>query len=258
MASAGTKTPKKLTKRQQDILMLVYKFRFLDRTHVQALLGHKDKKTINMWLRDLKERNYLEWSYSKKFIENTKPAVYYSSLGAIRYLKTREDVNENILRSLYRDGTRSQDFRSRKLIAAEIAAWASQRGGYEFLTPPSYLVGGNQANFLTNHRVEPDLILVRQKTRGYLVLILGYSWPRWRVMTALRAYIDLYLSNAWEDKMGLSFPKIVVVGRSRGQMGEVRRHVKRLLEAQENPEDLQFAFAFEPGAQASKVKAILS
>lgn len=258
MANVGAKTPKKLTKRQQDVLMLVYQFRFVDRTQVQALLGHKDKKTINMWLRDLKAREYLEWNYSKKFIENTKPAVYYAGLGAIRFLKGREDVSENIVRSLYRDGTRSQDFKARKLMAAELAAWSRLKGGYEYVTPSSYLVPGNQANFLTYHRVEPDLILVRQKTRGYVVLILGYSWPRWRILATLRSYIDLYLSNAWEDKMGLAFPKIVVVSRSRGQMGEVRRNVKRLLAAQETPEDLTFEFAFESGTGASKVKAFLS
>src|SRR5579871_6396166 len=104
MTHASTKPEKKLTRRQQDVLMLVYQFRFLDRTHVQTLLSHKDKKTINMWLRNLKERDYLEWSYSKKFIENTKPAVYYAGLGAIRYLKTRDDVHENVIRSLYKDG----------------------------------------------------------------------------------------------------------------------------------------------------------
>jgi hypothetical protein len=261
MAGIGAVKQQKITKRQQDILMLVYLFRFLNRTQIQTLLRHKDKKTINMWLRDLKEKNYLEWSYSKKFIENTKPAVYFSGLGAVRYLKTRSDVNENSVRSLYRDGSRSQDFRTRKLMAAEVAAWCSQREGYDYLTPPSYLVPGSAAHFLRYQRVEPDLVLLRTSQSGifgFMLMILGYSWPRWRVMSEIRNYIDLYLSNAWEDQMRISFPKIVIACRSRGQLGEVKRYVKRQLEAQENPDDLVFEVVLETSHEAHKVRALLA
>lgn len=73
----------KLTKRQQAILKLLYRFRFLNRIQIQAFLGHKDPKTINLWLRDLRAKGYVEWIYSTHFAEKTKPAIYYLTLNGV-------------------------------------------------------------------------------------------------------------------------------------------------------------------------------
>ena len=78
----------RLTKKQQEILRLLYSFRFLNRIQIQAFLGHKDPKTINLWLRDLRAKGYVEWIYSTHFAEKTKPAIYYLSLNGVRHLRT--------------------------------------------------------------------------------------------------------------------------------------------------------------------------
>ncbi len=78
----------KLTKKQQETLRLLYSFRFLNRIHIQALLRHKDPKTINLWLRDLRAKGYVEWIYSNHFAEKTKPAIYYLGLNGVRHLLT--------------------------------------------------------------------------------------------------------------------------------------------------------------------------
>jgi hypothetical protein len=88
----------KTTKKQQELLKLLCKYRFLNRIQIQALMKHKDCKTINLWLKDLREKQYAEWIYSTHFAEKTKPAIYYLSLNGIRHLKqlvtTDEDANE--------------------------------------------------------------------------------------------------------------------------------------------------------------------
>lgn len=63
----------KITMRQKEILDLLYKHRFLNRIQIQALLGHKDYKNVNLWLKDLREKQYVEWIYSTHFAEKTKP-----------------------------------------------------------------------------------------------------------------------------------------------------------------------------------------
>jgi hypothetical protein len=78
----------KLTKKQQEILRLLYSFRFLNRIQVQAFLRHKDHKTINLWLRDLRAKGYVEWIHSTHFAEKTKSAIYYLALNGVRYLRT--------------------------------------------------------------------------------------------------------------------------------------------------------------------------
>jgi len=64
-----------ITSRQQAILRLLYQYRFLSRIQIQALMNHKDYKTINVWLKDLREKEYVTWIYSTDFIEKTKPAI---------------------------------------------------------------------------------------------------------------------------------------------------------------------------------------
>ncbi|MCA9344861.1 replication-relaxation family protein [Candidatus Saccharibacteria bacterium] len=69
----------KITHKQTEILDLIYTHRFLNRIQIQAFLKHKDKKTINLWLKDLRQKDYINWIYNKHhFAEKTKPAIYYS------------------------------------------------------------------------------------------------------------------------------------------------------------------------------------
>ena len=77
----------KLTMKQQEILELLYRYRFLNRIQIQTLMGHKDRKTISLWLRVLRQKQYIEWIYSTDFAERTKPAIYYLGLNGIRFLK---------------------------------------------------------------------------------------------------------------------------------------------------------------------------
>ena len=66
-----------ITNKQQEILKLLYKYRFLNRIQIQQLMNHKDKKRVIVWLRDLRKKQYIEWIYSTDFVEKTKPAIYY-------------------------------------------------------------------------------------------------------------------------------------------------------------------------------------
>jgi hypothetical protein len=51
-----TTTLPPLTPKQQEILKLLYKYKFLNRTQIQTLLSHKDKRRIITWLKDLREK----------------------------------------------------------------------------------------------------------------------------------------------------------------------------------------------------------
>lgn len=125
----------KLTKKQQEILRLLYSYRFLNRIQIQAFLGHKDPKTINLWLRDLRAKGYVEWIYSTHFAEKTKPAIYYLGLNGVRHLRTltRKSKNDNgdavlvpvyppeELRKRYKEPTRSQTYIDRCVLIADCA-----------------------------------------------------------------------------------------------------------------------------------------
>ena len=64
----------KITRKQREILDLIYSHRFLTRIQIQAFLKHKDKKTINLWLKDLRSKNYINWIYDK---DNQQLLMHY-------------------------------------------------------------------------------------------------------------------------------------------------------------------------------------
>ncbi len=54
-----------ITAKQQDILKLLYRYRFVDRIQIQALMRHKDKRRIGAWLKDLRDKDYIECIYDE-------------------------------------------------------------------------------------------------------------------------------------------------------------------------------------------------
>jgi len=109
-----------ITPKQLDILLLIYRFRFLDRKHIQQFLNHKDPRRIKSWLKDLVDKKILGRKYSRKLGENIKPAVYFLSTKSKRILEGREETNEKLLNRVYREKTRSQKFIDHHLFLADV------------------------------------------------------------------------------------------------------------------------------------------
>ena len=108
-----------ITRKQLEILTLIYRFRFLNRHHIQTLLNHIDPKRINTWLKDLTNKNTLGRIYSSKLKENTKPAIYYLATKSRKILLKEEFTNEKILKRAYRDKNASQRLIKHSLFLAD-------------------------------------------------------------------------------------------------------------------------------------------
>lgn len=76
-----------ITKKQEEIVTLIYQYRFINRKQLQRFLNHKDARRINTWLKDLVEKKYLGRIYSHKLLENTKPAIYYLNNNGIIWIR---------------------------------------------------------------------------------------------------------------------------------------------------------------------------
>ena len=109
-----------ITNKQKEILLLLYRFRFLNRLHIQTLLNHKTPITINNWLKDLTEKEYITRIFKRSWTENSVPAKYYIAKHGIRFLKMQPDCKPEYLKKLYREKDRSQQFIDRCLFIADI------------------------------------------------------------------------------------------------------------------------------------------
>lgn len=222
----------KLTTKQQEILKLLYRYRFLNRIQIQVLMGHKDYKTINLWLKDLREKEYVTWIYSTHFAEKTKPAIYYLGLNGIRHLKqlttTDNDGNEQPthpleeLRKRYRESTRSQTYIDRCVLLADCCITLRQHQtattGYFYQTEADYLSENSYYHFvLDSELMRPHLIFCKDKydkqgkeeatLESYLLEIfdatlpiLLFVCPRTSDLIYAKRRTRGLLADAWEYK----------------------------------------------------------
>jgi len=216
----------KLTKKQQEILRLLYSFRFLNRIQIQASLRHKDPKTINLWLRDLRAKGYVEWIYSTHFAEKTKPAIYYLALNGVRYLRTLtrkvkdDDGNAVVsplyppeeLRKRYKEPARSQTYIDRCVLIAdcclalkkedEVNEAKGKKLRYYCQTEADYLLERSYYHFvldIDDELIHPHLIFCQDKLNkdgkeektieSYILEIFDPTLPRYRMKKRLGDYV---------------------------------------------------------------------
>ncbi len=217
----------KLTKKQQEILKLLYRFRFLNRIQIQAFLGHKDPKTINLWLRDLRAKGYVEWIYSTHFAEKTKPAIYYLGLNGVRHLRKLATTDEDgkqlptyppeELRKRYKEPTRSQTYIDRCVVLADCCASLKQQTtdkvDYFYQTEADYLMESSYYHFvLDSELIQPSLMFCKDKydstgkeeetLESYILEVFDPTLPRYRMKKRLGDYAK-YLDEedvTWKEQ----------------------------------------------------------
>lgn len=229
----------KANKKQQEILRLLYRFRFLNRIQIQALLGHKDRKTINLWLRDLKAKGYVEWIYSTHFAEKTKPAIYYLALNGVRYLRTltrrTKDEDSSVelvplyppeeLRKRYKEPTRSQTYIDRCILIADCAIALEQKNTddeakgknlrYYWQAEADYLLERSYYHFvldIDDGLIHPNLIFCQDKLNkdgkeertieSYLLEVFDATLPRYRMKKRLGDYVKFLddEGSEWQEQ----------------------------------------------------------
>ena len=247
-----------ITKRQRDILTFLYKFRFLNRIQIQALMRHKDKRLINAWLKDLREKQYVETKYDRTFPHNTKPAIYFCSLSAIAYFKTLDDT-EVVNRRLYRDNARSNEFVSGCVLIGDMAIELRQGRSldtmYQLATASDYADPISRAHFLTESDVAPDAIIVKDEHgefSSYLIQLFPRNYPPHLQYAKVQNYIDFYFSHDWEAKVALDFPLILFVLTSQAQLTKLKRFTYNLLDLEDEDEIEAFEVDFLLASQVKR------
>ena len=250
----------KITTKQQEILKLLYKYKFLNRKQIQIFLNHKYHKRVNDWLGDLRQKDFLNRIYSNKFGENTKPAIYYLGLNGIRFLKTQVDCSLEVLGTFYRLKDRSNDFIEKSILVGKIvldlkaAAIQSRKSEEEYEL--SYLVATStdladpeyRFNFLSQYKTDLVIKRLKKKKTGnrtksdyFLFALIAPTLPRFSIRRQVKNFIELYNGYEW-DEINKTFPTIMIVCPNLPTLIYSKRMAKRLLEEEDNPDDLHIQF----------------
>lgn len=217
-----------LTAKQQEILKLIYRYRFLNRIQIQALLKHKDKKRILSWLKDLREKQCVNWHYDPNdFIAKSRPGIYYLDLNGIRYLRSLNTFSNEELRKRYKEPNRSQQFIDKSLLIADccITLLVSNKESYDF-----DLEADTSINSTGNLR--PHLSFIKQHAgavTNYLLEIFDVTLPRHQLRRRLKNYVDHLVNEDWKDHLDTA-PIILLVCPTTAELIYAKRRIRMLLE----------------------------
>lgn len=202
-----------ITKKQIEILLLVYTFRFLHTYQLQQLLNHKKPNQIKVWLRDLTEKEYLNRDYKRHiFGENTKPALYSLTKKARAVLKTKKECELSLLNRIYRESERSQTFKQRCLLIADIyLSLLEQRKDNEtiyFATQADL----SRQDYLPERLIDAYLAITKpNNTKRYFLEIIDDHFSKGKIIGKIRKYVAFYESGLWEENTDAPFPAVVFI-----------------------------------------------
>lgn len=220
-----------ITNKQLEILLLLYRFRFLSRTHIQKFLNHKSHTLITTWLKDLTDRNITNRIHSKTLVDINKPAIYFLGLKSKPILTERADIEAATLQRVYREKNSSQIFRNHSLFLADLyfhflEAAKQNQARLEFFTATDLL------RYAYVPLPRPDgYIVVKEKNKAkrYFLEIIDDGTPFFSVKTKVKKYTNFYKEEYWQNYKH-DFPKVLFIYPSAKVKRWLRRVIPELLE----------------------------
>lgn len=220
-----------ITKKQQEILQLLFQFRFLNRPQIQQFLNHNDRRATNDLLSDLTNKEYIGRIYTETFPEKTKPAVYYVVKGGVKFLKS-QGFDEKLLHKFYYEDKRSESFIGQSLLLADIYLDLSKRKAIEAdfkmaiaSDYPSHELSELLGDLLPSAYIEQTS---QESAEQYFLEILsGISIERLR--QRIKKYLYFYESNEWEGATSEDFPVMLLICPDLKTLIYLKRYLKRKL-----------------------------
>jgi hypothetical protein len=203
-----------LHKRQLDILILLYRFRFLTRFQIQSLLKYKNHKQTLIWLNSLTENHYLNRYYVKQSI--TTPAVYSLGKESRKYLNERAvdfSILPRLLDRVWWETSLSLQFRNHCIFLADI---------YLSLMRLTRMTGAKLHYFTKTDLSDveqiivpyPDAYFAIAETDGSIkryFLDLLEEMPPTILRRRVRLYFDFFYKREWQNNTDKPFPDIILI-----------------------------------------------
>lgn len=222
----------KITTKQKQILLYLYKFRFLTTNQLQILLGHKNPNRTLSWTKDLIDKGCIKRHYDRNSFEsNTKPATFFLAPKARLVLKSEKNLDFSELEYIYKESSRTKKFIEHNLFLADVYLYLnSQKEDKEeikFFTKVD----------LRNYEYFPDpmpdafISVVGKATRHYFLDLFDDSTPPFVLRKRVRTYLNYAEKPDWDENTNFTpFPKNLFICPSESMKTHVKKYAKALLE----------------------------
>jgi len=217
-----------ITDKQQDILKLLYRFRFLKRSQIQQLLNHKDCKTINLWLKDLIEKEYIQ----KRDIKFPYKIAYHLAPNGISHFKKELKYDNKLLQKYYREQDRSLSFISSSLLIADIyldlKIRENEKVKFKVYVKSDY-PSHEYNDFLLDLKPHAYITQTTEANKmEYFVEVIS-DQPKERLRQRIKNYLYAFQGREWEEETDRDFPTILIICPSDELLEYIKTYTKRKL-----------------------------
>ncbi|MBI2012253.1 replication-relaxation family protein [Candidatus Daviesbacteria bacterium] len=256
-----------ITKKQQTILILIYIFRFLNSKQIQQFLNHKDHRRINGWLKDLREKEYVERDFKAIYGILTKPAIYFLTAKGRKHLKDSYTYFlPKYLKKISRDNKASKGFRikcqiigdwclmlfppekNKSIPLVDTLANLLTTGDEEKKIPLNtwqFFTSATYPSFILLEKIKPDAYVRRKTTAGIthsLLFVLDAYVPRVMLQNFIKRIFSILDEEYWETD-DMDTLHIYVLCPNNMVIIYLRRLLKSFLERYYGGKELIFHFA---------------
>lgn len=224
----------KLKDRQLQILMLLYRFRFLNRTQIQKLLNHKNHTLVIHWLNELVKTKHIVSEFKRQL--GNVPSVYFLGTNGRKELLNRTDIKQKLLKRVYQEKKASSSFKNHSMAVADVYL--------SLLT----LVKKNNAKLSFYTTVDltdlkylplphPDAFFsIQQKvfTKRYFLDVFNPQVSEKWLYKRVKQYFKYYEEQYWQDHNKNQFPEIIFVCFDEKTKKTLIKYIKKSLDYEEN------------------------
>lgn len=229
-----TPTELKLKDKQIEILLNLYRFRFLNRNQIQRLLNHKKHNRIIKWLNELTKEKYVIQEFERKI--GAIPSVYCLGTKARKELKKRKEINEKLLERVYQEKNSSLEFKAHNMAIADIYLslidlTKKHDAKLTFytavdLTDMKYLVLPHPDAYFS--------IQQKEMTKRYFLDVFNLNASEKWLFKRVKQYFNYYEEEYWQDHNKNPFPEIILVCFDEKTKKNLIKNIKKGLEDEEN------------------------
>jgi len=220
-----------ITAKQTEILSLLYRFRFLTRKQIQTILNHKNHRRIFSWLNELKDNDYLNYSYTKNF--DNLPAIYSLGKNGVKYLRKEGIINGKADR-VRKEQKCSSRFKENCLLIGDIylSLLKLPEAKIHFYTKTDL---SGMKHLISPH---PDAnFAVESKTgiKRYFLEVFNENLRTNILRHRVKAYLTYYESDDWQDNTDKPFPEIILICPTVKLKNHLYYYIREKLDEDDHP-----------------------
>ncbi len=209
----------RLNFRPEQILIYIYRFRYINSPQFQKLLNHKSPSYVLEWLNSLSQQNYLKKYYNPKSPD--EPSHY--SLGTvgrkylIKFQTELSDINVSLLDRVWREATYTPAFRKNKMLLADVYLALEKlvksvdngQGKLRFFTQTDL----KDVEYLISPEPEAYFIIEDKSkvVKSYFLEIIQEHAKWENTIKTIRKYFKYFKTNSWQENMKTEFPEIIII-----------------------------------------------